>query len=201
MIIVENSIISEDIADKCFCCDLDQCRGMCCVEGDAGAPLEKSEIPILDEIFPKIRPYMTAEGIAEAERNGLHTTDSEGVLCTPLVNNRECIFTIFEEGIAKCAIEKAFFDKKITFRKPVSCHLYPLRIDDYGEFQTVNYHTWDVCKTAVCKGEKEQMPLYIYLKEPLIRKFGEKWYNELVERCEEFLNSEFGIRSSELIDN
>ena len=134
MIIVGNAIISEDIADRCFCCDLGQCRGMCCVEGDAGAPLEKAEIPILDDIFPKIRPYMTAEGIAEAERNGLHTTDSEGVLCTPLVNNRECIFTTFEDGVALCAIEKAFFDKKINFRKPVSCHLYPLRIDDYGEF-------------------------------------------------------------------
>ena len=186
MIIVGNSIISEDIADRCFCCDLGQCRGMCCVEGDYGAPLEDKETEILKDIYPEIRPYMTPEGIAEVERNGLHTTDSEGVLCTPLVNNRECAFTVFEDGIAKCAIEKAFFDKKIKFRKPISCHLYPLRINDYGEFQTVNYHAWDICKTAVCKGENDGIPLYIYLKEPLVRKFGAEWYAELVERCEEF---------------
>ena len=188
MIIVENAIISEDIADRCFCCDLGQCRGMCCVEGDAGAPLDADEADTLNSLLPKIRPYMTAEGIAEVERSGVATHDSEGVLCTPLVNNRECVYAVFENGVALCAIEKAFFDKKINFRKPVSCHLYPLRIDDYGEFQTVNYHSWDVCKSAVCNGEKQGTPLYIYLREPLIRRFGNRWYNELVARCEEFNN-------------
>ncbi|MBO4740688.1 MAG: DUF3109 family protein [Bacteroidales bacterium] len=187
MIVVGNSIISEDIADRCFCCDLAQCKGQCCVDGDAGAPLEKAEIETLKEIYPKIRPFMTAQGIAEAESNGLHATDSEGVLCTPLVNNRECAYAFFEDGIAKCAIEKAFFAKEIKFRKPISCHLYPLRIDDYGEFQTINYHSWDICKSAVCKGENTNLPLYIYLKEPLTRKFGQDWYDELVARCEEFL--------------
>lgn len=190
MIIVENAIISEDIADRCFCCDLGQCRGMCCVEGDAGAPLDANEADTLNSLLPKIRPYMTAEGIAEVERGGVATHDSEGVLCTPLVNNRECVYAVFENGVALCAIEKAFFDKKINFRKPVSCHLYPLRIDDYGEFQTVNYHSWDVCKSAMCNGERQGTPLYIYLKEPLIRRFGKRWYNELVARCEEFNNKD-----------
>lgn len=186
MIIVENAIISEDIADRCFCCDIAQCHGMCCVEGDAGAPLEKTECEELTKIMPILRNYMTAEGIAEVERLGVSAVDETGAPCTPLVNNRECVYAVFENGVAMCAIEKAYLDKKITFRKPVSCHLYPIRIEDYGEFQTVNYHVWDVCRSAVCNGEKQGTPLYIYLKEPLIRRFGKRWYNELVARCEEF---------------
>ena len=187
MIVVDDCIISEDLADQCFCCDLAKCKGMCCVEGDDGAPLEESEIPILKEIFPKIKPYLTPEGIAEIEKNGVSALDSAEEPCTPLINGRECAYITWDNGLALCGIEKAFFDGKIDFRKPISCHLYPIRIDDYEEFKTINYHTWDICESAVCCGEKTQVPLYKYLKEPLIRKFGEEWYEELACRCEEFL--------------
>lgn len=190
MLIVDDCIISEDLADRCFSCDLAKCKGMCCVEGDDGAPLEESEIPVLNSIYPEIKPYLTPEGIAEIEKNGVSATDSAGEPCTPLVNGKECAYTVWENGTALCGIEKAFFDGKTSFRKPVSCHLYPIRIDDYGEFKTVNYHTWDICDSAVKCGEKTRVPLYRYLKEPLIRKFGREWYDELVSRCEEFLRKD-----------
>lgn len=186
MLIVENCIISENIADKCFCCDLDQCKGQCCVEGDAGAPLEEDEVAILEKIYPEVKPYMTEEGQRVVEATGVASKDNAGEPCTPLVDNRECAYVVWEEGKALCAIEKAYRDGKIDYKKPVSCHLYPIRVDDYGEFTALNYHEWDVCKSAVCKGKAAGEPLYQYLKEPLVRRFGEEWYNELLEQVELF---------------
>ena len=189
MLIVENCIISENIADRCFCCDLEQCKGVCCVEGDCGAPLDADEIPILERVYPQVKPYMTAEGIAEVEAHGVSSLDNEKKPCTPLVNNRECAYITWgEDGKAFCAIERAFREGKIDYMKPISCHLYPIRIDTYGEFDAVNYHEWDVCKCAVKMGEACGMPLYKYLKEPLVRKYGEAWYQELVQECETFLS-------------
>lgn len=184
MLIVGNCIVSEDVADKCFGCDLCKCKGECCVEGDAGAPLEESEIAILESILPEVKPYMTPEGIAVVEKEGVSTLDNAEEPCTPLVNNRECAYVVWENGLALCAIEKAWRDGKIKFQKPISCHLYPIRVDDFGEFRALNYHKWDVCRSAQGCGE----PLYKYLKTPLIRKFGQEWYDELVEQCESFLN-------------
>lgn len=188
MLIVGNCIVSENIAEKCFACKLAKCKGQCCVEGDAGAPLEKDEVEILKRILPAVKPYMTKEGIAAIEEQGVSVIDPTGDTVTPLVNDRECAFVTWEDGMALCAIEKAWRDGKIDFMKPISCHLYPIRLDDFGEFMAVNYHEWDVCKYAVVEGNRCGVPLYKYLKEPLIRKFGEEWYNELVHQCKEYLS-------------
>jgi hypothetical protein len=189
MIIVGDCIISENIAEKKFCCDLGKCKGCCCIEGDAGAPLEKREISILEKIYPQVKPYMEEKGIAEVEKNGVSALDMNEELCTPLVDGRECVYVCWEDGVAKCAIEKAYLDKKIDFQKPVSCHLYPIRVDNYNDFKAVNYHEWDICECAVKLGNEVGEPLYKYLKEPLIRKFGKQWYEELEWRCEEYLKN------------
>ena len=139
MIIIDDCIISENIAEKKFCCDLSVCKGCCCIEGDAGAPLEKKEIAILKKIYPDVKPYMTDEGIAEVEKNGVSALDPAEELCTPLVNGKECVYMCWDNGIAMCAIEKAYLDNKIDFRKPVSCHLYPIRVDNYRDFKAARF--------------------------------------------------------------
>lgn len=185
MLIVKDCIISEDIAEKCFCCDLQQCKGQCCVDGDCGAPLEESEIPILERILPEVKPYMTAEGLKVVEEEGVSALDNAAEPCTPLVNNRECAYVAWDEdGTAFCAIEQAYRDGKIDFMKPISCHLYPIRVDVYGDFTALNYHQWDICRCAVAKGKECGVPLYKYLKEPLLRRFGQEWYDELLETIE-----------------
>ena len=181
MLIVKNSIVSDDIVDRRFCCDLSQCKGQCCVEGDCGAPLLEEEIPILEQILPQVEPYMTEAGKAVVQSEGVATLNNAAEPCTPLVNNRECAYVSWgDDGTAFCAIEQAFRDGNIDFMKPISCHLYPLRVDEYGEFTTVNYHQWDVCRCAVVKGNQEGQPLYEYLREPLVRRFGQDWYDELL---------------------
>lgn len=189
MLIVENCIVSEDIADCQFACDLCQCKGACCVEGDSGAPLEQEEITLLEELYPHVKPYMTPEGVRAVEQQGVAVQDKEGDWGTPLINNRDCAFVCHDNGMTYCAIEKAFRDGKINFLKPVSCHLYPIRIEHFREFTAVNYHQWDICHCARQKGHQEQTCLYQYLKEPLIRKFGESWYAQLEKVCQEFLSN------------
>lgn len=181
MLIVEDCIISDNIVDVRFCCDLSQCHGDCCVEGDGGAPLEKYEVAVLERILPTVKPYMTKEGIDVVERDGVSALDGDGLPCTPLVDNKECVYAVKEDGVTLCAIEKACREGKIDFLKPVSCHLYPLRIEDYGEFKAVNYHEWDICRCAVAKGRSEGVPLYQYLKDPLVRRFGQEWYDGLLK--------------------
>jgi hypothetical protein len=186
MIVVQNSIISDDVADQRFCCDCSVCRGACCIDGDSGAPLLECEVAILETILPEVEPYMTEEGIAAVREQGVAVRDKEGDLGTPLIDGSACAYiTYAPDGTALCAIEKAYREKNSQFSilnsqfpKPVSCHLYPIRIEDYGEFTAVNYHQWDICRCAKGHGE----PLYIYLKEPLIRRFGAEWYDELVEQ-------------------
>jgi len=183
MIQIENTLVSDDIATCFFCCDLPACKGACCVEGDAGAPLDEEEISVLEDIIHKIKPYMTADGIKVVEEYGVFDYDLSGNFCTPLVNDKECVFTVFDDRhIAHCAIEQAYNDKKITFRKPISCHLYPIRISKYSTFEAVNYHKWHICSCAVLSGEKTGIRLYHFLKDPLIRNYGRKWYNELVKK-------------------
>tara|TARA_X000000368_G_C23045036_1_gene718771 strand:+ start:862 stop:1440 length:579 start_codon:yes stop_codon:yes gene_type:complete len=181
MIQVEDKIISLDVFEKHFVCDLNACKGACCIEGDAGAPLLKEEEKILDEIYEMVKPYMKQEGIIEIEKHGVAVYDSEGDLTTPLVNNRECAFVIFENGITKCSIEKAYLDGKLDFKKPISCHLFPIRIKEYRDFDAVNYEEIKICKPACECGSKLEVPVYAFLKEPLIRKYGEDWYKELLE--------------------
>lgn len=185
MIIVKSAIVSDDIADRCFCCDLAKCKGQCCIEGDSGAPLEKEEAELMETLLEAIKPYMTAEGREAVEKDGVWAIDSDGDLGTTLVNGRECAFVCWgEDGTAYCAIERAYLDGKIEFRKPVSCHLYPIRVENYGSFEAVNYHRWEICQSAVECGRHIGEPLYKYLKEPLIRKFGEEWYEELARQIE-----------------
>lgn len=187
MLIVKDCIVSEEIADRCFCCDLSQCKGQCCVDGDCGAPLAASEIPILQKILPAVEPYMTQKGLAIVREAGVSDLDNAGDPCTPLVDGRECAYVAWgDDGTAYCAIEQACRDGKTDFLKPISCHLYPIRVDEYGEFTAVNYHRWDICKCAVGKGKDCGTPLYEYLKTPLIRRFGQTWYDELLETVETY---------------
>ncbi len=184
MIIVENTIVSDDLKDIFFSCDLKACRGDCCVEGDAGAPLEEEEISLLEDYIDQIKPFMTGAGRKEVEKTGVFEYDMDGEMVTPLVNGKECAFAVFENGIAFCAIEKAWLEGKSAFRKPVSCHLYPVRITKLKNHIAVNYHKWNICKAALLKGKKDNMPLYKFLKEPLTRKFGAGWYRKLTEAIE-----------------
>lgn len=185
MLVVGKAIVSQDIKDKCFLCDIASCHGECCVQGDEGAPIEKGEEKKIKSLLDRITPYMRLEGVAQVQKHGVAYTDSFGERCISLVNKQECVFVFFEQGVAKCAIEKAFEMGGSDFQKPISCHLYPLRISNYGdEFYCVNYHEWDICAPAIKKGKQEGVPLYKMLKEPLIRRFGLKWYEELLAQVE-----------------
>lgn len=180
MIHLGRTLISEDIIEKEFVCNISKCKGVCCVEGESGAPLEENETLILDQIYDTVIPYMRPEGIEAIEKQGKHIIDLEGDYVTPLVNQAECAYVVFEEnGTASCAIEKAYNDGKIDWKKPISCHLYPIRVTDYSEFSAVNYHRWPICNDACSLGKELQVPVYKFTKEALIRKFGEDWYNEL----------------------
>ncbi len=181
MIALGHTLISEDIFEKKFVCDLSACKGECCVSGDSGAPLNKKELKILDKIYPEVRPYMNNKGIAAVEKHGSYVLDSDGDYTTTLVaDGEECAFVYFDEhNIAKCAIEKAYLDGKIDWKKPISCHLYPIRISEYRDYDAVNYHSWHICKPACECGSQLDVPVFKFLKEPLIRRYGEDWYHEL----------------------
>jgi hypothetical protein len=143
----------------------------------------EEEIPILEQILSQVRPYMTEEGRRVVDNEGVSSLDNAADPCTPLVDNRECAYVAWgSDGTAYCAIEQAYRNGCIAFPKPVSCHLYPIRVDDFGEFTAVNYHEWDVCSCARIKGKETGIPLYRYLEQPLIRRFGQSWYDELLEQ-------------------
>ena len=192
MIQIDDKLISEDLFSEEFVCNLAKCKGICCVEGDAGAPLDEDETKILDEIYPKIKSYLRPEGIQAIEEQGTYTLDFEGDLVTPLVNNAECAYVIFDEkGYTKCAIEKAYEDGVIDWQKPISCHLYPIRITEYSNFSAINYHEWDICSDACTLGKELGVKVYQFLKKSLIRKYGEEFYQTLSEAAEEW-EKEFG---------
>ena len=174
------TIVSEDIIEKDFVCNLSACKGACCVDGDAGAPLDKEEVLILEEIYPKLKPFLRKEGIRAIEKQGTSITTEDGELETPLIDNADCAYVIFDENeTALCAIEEAYNQGEIDWKKPVSCHLYPIRVQDYSEFSAVNYHKWEICDDACSLGKELQVPIYKFVKQALIRKFGEDWYTEL----------------------
>ncbi len=181
MIQIQDKIVSLQVVEEQFLCNLNACKGACCWEGDSGAPLEKEELEILEEIYDKVKPYLSSNGQKVIEENGtsvFYKTENE--YGTPLINNGPCAYMTYDEaGIAQCGIEQAWADGVIAFKKPISCHLYPIRISEYESFEAVNYDEWDICKAACALGKKNKLPVYQFLKEPLIRKYGESFYEEL----------------------
>ena len=186
MIQIQDVVVSLDVFREKFLCDLSACKGECCIEGDAGAPVEPDEVAELEAALPAVWDDLSPEAREVIDRQGVVYTDCEGDLVTSIVNGKDCVFTCYDEkGSCYCAIEKAYREGRCGFYKPVSCHLYPIRVGDYGPFKAVNYHRWKVCKAAVLLGQKENLPVYRFLKEPLIRKFGREWYEELETVAEE----------------
>ena len=180
------TIVSEDILEKKFVCDLSSCKGECCVVGDAGAPLSKEETQVLEKIYPKVKPFLREEGIVSIEKQGTWIANDSDEPETPLINDAECAYVIFDEkGTALCGIEEAYNKNIIDWKKPISCHLYPVRVQDYSEFSALNYHQWDICDDACSLGKEFQVPVYKFLKEALTRRFGENWYKELVKVAEQ----------------
>jgi hypothetical protein len=183
MILVQDKLVSDEVVEQQFICNLSACKGACCWEGDAGAPLEDAELPILLDIFPKIKSFLSPAGIAAIEAQGTHVwfdnTQSNG---TTLIDNGPCAYMTFDAlGIAKCGIEQAYKAGVIDFLKPISCHLYPIRVEkneDVG-FEALNYDHWDICSAACTLGEKEQVPVYRFVKDALVRKYGQAFYDEL----------------------
>lgn len=179
-VIGDNTLVSLDVLEKEFCCDLDTCRGSCCIEGDAGAPLTVEEEEKIQSILPVLLPEMTKEAKAVVEAQGIAYNDPSNERVTSIVNNKDCIFARTDHnGWCYCLIEKAYNAGKIDFKKPISCHLYPIRLTKVGEYIGLEYHRWDICHCARIKGKKLHLPLYQFLKEPLIRRFGQEWYKEL----------------------
>lgn len=186
MILVDNTCLSDDIKENFFVCNLGKCKGACCVEGDLGAPLEKEELTILEEIKESVLPYLSKEGRKAITEQGTFIEDEEGDYSTPTVGGKECAYAIYDgNGVLKCGIEQAFNEGQIDFKKPISCHLYPIRVTKYEEFHALNYERWDICSPACDLGKELQVPLYKFLKEPLIRAYGEEWYQKLQEEVEE----------------
>lgn len=179
MIQIKDTLVSDDIIYKEFVCDLSKCKGACCVKGDAGAPLTSEEVELLPQIIEDIKPYLRKEGIEAIEEQGTHVLDREGETVTPLVNGQECAFVVFDGDIAKCGIEKAFQDNAVTFRKPVSCHLYPVRIRKFDRLTAANYDIWEICEPARRNGKKLRVSVHTFVKDALIRRFGKDWYNHL----------------------
>ena len=180
MFLIQNTLVSLDVLEKEFCCDLDKCRGCCCIEGDAGAPISEEEVAQVEQILPLLLPEMTKEAREIVEKQGISYLDPSGERVTSIVNDKDCIFARTDHnGWCYCLIEKAYNAGKIGFKKPISCHLYPIRLTKVGDYTGVEYHRWDICHCARQLGKKNHIPLYQFLREPLIRRFGEAWYAEL----------------------
>lgn len=183
-----NTLVSLDLAERFFCCDLDSCLGECCIEGDAGAPITREEYEKIKEVLPVIWDDMLPQGRREVEEHGVGYIDEEGDLVTTIVDGRNCAFTCYGAGgMCQCAIEKAYRAGKTDFYKPISCHLYPLRLTEYPTFTAVNYHRWKICRCAETFGRKNGIRLYQFLEGPLTRRFGKEWYDELKLCCETYL--------------
>jgi hypothetical protein len=173
------TIVSEEILERDFVCNLSACKGNCCIDGDAGAPLSAEETKIMEEIYPKVKPYLRPEGIAAIEAQGTWVKGEDGDFETTLIEGKDCAYVIFDGATALCGIEQAYNEGIVSWKKPVSCHLYPIRVKDFSEFTAVNYDKWDICDDACTLGKELQVPVYKFVKEALVRRFGEDWYLEL----------------------
>jgi len=191
MIEIGKTIVSLDVLESKFCCDLDHCKGACCVDGDSGAPLSEEEAKIIEQLYPVFEEYLSDDNKAEIAKQGFSLIDHDGDLVTPIIGKNECVFTfVNEHGITLCAIEKAYFEKNTGFRKPLSCHLFPIRITEYKRFDGVNYEKLKICKPGRACGKTNNLPLWKYLKDPLTRKYGEDWYSELQFAAENIATNE-----------
>jgi hypothetical protein len=182
---LQKTIVSEEILEKEFVCNLSACKGACCVDGDAGAPLDENETKILAEIYPIVKPFLRPEGIKAIEAQGTHVTSDFGELETPLIDGKDCAYVIFDGKTALCGIEQAYNQGIVAWKKPVSCHLYPIRVKEYSDFSAVNYHKWHICSDACALGEELGVPVYQFVKEALVRKFGQQWFDELEKVAKE----------------
>lgn len=183
MIIIDDVLISDDVLEKQFVCNLNKCKGACCIEGDSGAPIEKEERKILKKIFPTIQPFLTQEGIDAIEKQGTYvdeTDDEYTAYATPLIDGGACAYINYDaNGTVVCGIEQAYNAGVIKYQKPISCHLYPIRLKKMDTLLAMNYDVWDICKDACTLGKKLKIPVYQFLKTPIIRKFGNKFYKVL----------------------
>lgn len=190
MIKIHDTLVSLDLAERFFCCSLDECLGQCCIEGDAGAPITKEEYSRLENLLPVIKDELLPSALEVIKNESVGYIDEEGDLVTSIVDGKNCVFTCYGKGgKCLCAIEKACREGLTEgFRKPISCYLYPLRITEYSSFTAVNYHRWKICKSAEVNGRRKGIRLYQFMKEPLIERFGTEWYDELVLACETYLS-------------
>lgn len=185
---IQDTLVSLDLAEEFFCCDLSKCLGACCIEGDAGAPVTPDEVEKIKELLPAIEADMLPRAVEEVRRNGVAYTDEEGDLVTTLLDGRNCAFTCYGPGgVCLCALEKARREGRTSWLKPASCALYPLRLTEYPSFTAVNYHRWSICRDAVANGRRLGIRLYQFLKQPLTERFGAEWYAELKANCELYL--------------
>lgn len=185
---IQDTLVSLDLAEEFFCCDLSKCLGACCIEGDAGAPVTPAEVEKIKESLPAIEADMLPRALEEVRRNGVAYTDEEGDLVTTLLDGRNCAFTCYGPGgVCLCALEKARREGRTSWLKPTSCALYPLRLTEYPSFTAVNYHRWNICRDAVANGRRLGIRLYQFLEQPLTERFGVEWYAELKANCELYL--------------
>ena len=185
MIELRKTLISDDVIEEAFVCDLQKCKGVCCVEGNLGAPLSKEELPQISEVIDLVKPYLSREAIDVLEKEGGYLLDEDGNYSITTIDEKECAFAFYDEQrILKCSIEQAHKEGKTDFKKPISCHLYPIRISKLLEFDALNYDRWDICSAACDLGRQLKVPVYKFLKEALIRKYGEDWYIELEKKVD-----------------
>ena len=188
---IGNCLVSSEIITEYFACDYEACKGCCCIIGDSGAPMEAGEETLFEQEYRGYENLLTPEGKEALDKQGVAVTDRDGDLVTPLVNNEECAYTCFDDnGNCFCAVEKAFYAGKSKFQKPISCRLYPIRVSTLSNgMLALNLHRWQICRDAFKKGEKEKVPVYKFLREPLIHRFGEEFYSSLEEAANNLLAS------------
>ena len=189
MIEILNTLVSLDLFKEFFCCDLDKCHGLCCVEGDAGAPVTPDEVEMLEEAYEKLHEDLPLQAQQQIEKEGVVYPDKEGELITQIINGKDCVFAKHEGACALCAIDSAYRNGKFHWQKPISCALYPVRLSTVGGMTAVNVHKWDVCQPARKLGAALHLPVYQFLKEPLIRRFGQAWWDECDIAARELKNA------------